>query len=97
VKINDQVARTADLGISHTQQRPASMREAVPSRPGAGAPAASVTLSSRSRELHAALALARESSDVRPAVVADVRSRIEAGTYDAEPKSIARAMLDRRA
>jgi flagellar biosynthesis anti-sigma factor FlgM len=60
----------------------------------AGAPAARVELSARSRELHQALAAANAAPDVREGVVADVRARISNGTFRIDPDRIARGILD---
>jgi len=57
-------------------------------------PAATVTLSSRSRELHSALATANASPDVRADKVADVRNRLQNGTYVVDPTRIARGILN---
>jgi negative regulator of flagellin synthesis FlgM len=63
---------------------------------GAG-PAATVALSSRSRELHGAMAAAKAAPDVRADRVADVRRRLDNGTYVVDPTRIARGILDSRA
>jgi flagellar biosynthesis anti-sigma factor FlgM len=63
---------------------------------GAG-PAATVTLSSRSRELHGAMAAAKAAPDVRADKVADVRRRLDNGTYVVDPTRIARGILDSKA
>ncbi len=68
-----------------------------PSATGAGAPAARVELSARSRELHEALMAAQAAPDVRAEVVADVRARLDAGTYRIDPERIARGLLDTKA
>ena len=60
-------------------------------------PAATVSLSSRSRELHGAIAAAKAAPDVRADKVADVRRRLDAGTYLVDPTHIARGILDSRA
>ena len=81
---------------------------ATPSRPEAGNRqahasarpadiAATVELSPRSRELHEAMSAAKAAPDVREAVVAQIRSQIDAGTYVIDPSSIAQSILDRRA
>jgi negative regulator of flagellin synthesis FlgM len=59
--------------------------------------AATVELSTRSRELHEALRAAKAAPDVRADVVADVKARIDNGTYNVDATSIAHRMLDRRA
>jgi flagellar biosynthesis anti-sigma factor FlgM len=60
----------------------------------AGAPAANVAISARSRELHQALGAANAAPDVRADVVAQVRARLLAGTYRIDPDRIARGILD---
>src|SRR5512147_735149 len=60
----------------------------------AGAPAADVAISGRSRELHQALRAANAAPDVREDVVADVRAKLVAGTYRIDPGLIARRILD---
>jgi negative regulator of flagellin synthesis FlgM len=57
-------------------------------------PAATVTLSSRSRELHGAIAAAQAAPDVRADKVADVRRRLDNGTYTVDPTRIARGILN---
>jgi flagellar biosynthesis anti-sigma factor FlgM len=98
MKINEQLPR-AGVELSVAPGAAASHRAADASveRRNVATPAAKVELSSRSRELHAALALARETPDVRPQVVAQARDRLQNGTYEVDPARIARAMLDRRA
>jgi len=99
MKINEQQPRTqTDLALNQAQLRSRPVADAPASAKGAAAtPAAKVELSSRSRELHAALELAKQAPDVRAGVVADVKQRIANGTYEVDPARIARAMLDRRA
>lgn len=71
--------------------------EGRPDRPVAdGSAAATVHLSSRSRELHAAIRAASGAPDVRAELVGEVRARIDDGTYRIEPEAIARRLLDRR-
>ena len=69
----------------------------VPAATGAGAPAARIELSARSRELHQALSAANAAPDVREDVVADVRARIGNGTYRIDADRIARGILDTKA
>jgi negative regulator of flagellin synthesis FlgM len=61
----------------------------------AGAPAAKVELSTRSRELHEALRAANAAPDVREDVVADVKARLGNGTYQVNPDQIARGIVAR--
>lgn len=100
MKIQDQQTRTAaELGIAgarapRTEQR-GTERAATPAAGSSAAgPAATVSLSSRSRELHGALAAANAAPDVRADKVADVRRRLENGTYVIDPTRIARGILD---
>jgi len=101
MKINEQPP------ISPTSVGPASVPGGAARRPAdgpsttdpgaagrAGAPAAKVELSTRSRELHEALRAANAAPDVRPEVVADVRARLGNGTYRIDPEQIARGILD---
>jgi len=99
MKIQDQTTRTAaELGVAGARTQRA---EAKPGQPattagaagGAAGPAATVSLSSRSRELHGALAKAQAAPDVRQEKVADVRRRLENGTYVIDPTRIARSIL----
>jgi flagellar biosynthesis anti-sigma factor FlgM len=101
MKIQDQKQTTAaELGITgaRTQRadaQPAKQPETQTAQAAGGAagPAATVALSSRSRELHGALAQANAAPDVRPDKVADVRRRLESGTYVIDPTRIARSIL----
>jgi flagellar biosynthesis anti-sigma factor FlgM len=84
-------------GPAATPQRPeAANRQAHPSA-RTGDIAATVELSPRSRELHEAMTAAKAAPDVREAVVAQIRSQVDAGTYVVDPSSIAQSILDRRA
>lgn len=60
-------------------------------------PAATVELSDRARELHAALRAVQDAPDVRADVVADVRRRLTNGAYRLDAEATARDILDRRA
>jgi negative regulator of flagellin synthesis FlgM len=100
MKVQQPTTRTAaDLALQAAQTPKA---EARPAQPGAAkaeggrgtGPAATVSLSSRSRELHGAMAAAQAAPDVRADKVADVRRRLEAGTYVVDPTRIARGILD---
>ena len=105
MKINDQnpQPRPADLGVSGARTEHA---HGAHDRRGHGAqggtssvsreagPAADVTLSSRGRELHGALSKVQSAPDVRADKVAEVRSRLERGTYVIDPTRIAKGILD---
>jgi negative regulator of flagellin synthesis FlgM len=69
-------------------------RDGTPAAGATAAPAADVTISNRSRELHHALRAAAAAPDVREDVVADIQARLRAGTYRIDPERIARGMLD---
>jgi flagellar biosynthesis anti-sigma factor FlgM len=100
MKIQDQTTRTAaELGVAgartqRTEAQPKQSDAAATEAKGSTGPAATVSLSSRSRELHGALAKAQAAPDVREDKVADVRRRLENGTYVIDPTRIARGILD---
>jgi len=60
-------------------------------------PAARVELSSRSREMHQALAAANAAPDVRTDKVNDAKQRIAQGTYSVNAEAVARGILDTKA
>jgi flagellar biosynthesis anti-sigma factor FlgM len=62
-----------------------------------GQPAARVELSSRSREMHQALAAAHAAPDVRADKVNDAKQRIAQGTYTVKAEVVARGILDTKA
>lgn len=110
MKISDQPHKTPDpLGLAVGSRPPAGpggatkphLGGSTPTDPGAagqaGAPAAKVELSARSRELHEALRAANAAPDVRPEAVAEARTRIANGTYRVDPERIARGILDTKA
>lgn len=104
MKIQDQQARAAsELGVGGARAPRAGERRPEPTPTetraagGSAGPAATVSLSSRSRELHGALAAAKAAPDIREDKVADVRRRLENGTYLIDPTRIARGLLDSRA
>jgi len=71
--------------------------QAAPAKTHGGSgtgPAATVNLSSRSRELHSAMAATQAAPDVRADKVADVRRRLDNGTYSVDPTRIARGILN---
>lgn len=101
MKINEQPPITSSpLGRATGPKGPARRPADASAVTGAGAPgragtpAAKVELSARSRELHEAMLAAQAAPDVRPQVVADVRARIDDGTYRIDPERIARGILD---
>jgi flagellar biosynthesis anti-sigma factor FlgM len=100
MKIQDQTTRTAaELGVAgaktqRAEPRPAQPTPTAPAADGTAGPAVKVTLSSRSRELHGALAKAHAAPDVRADKVADVQRRLENGTYVIDPTRIARSILE---
>jgi flagellar biosynthesis anti-sigma factor FlgM len=102
MKVQQPTTRTAtELTLQAAQApkpetRPEQGAQAKAQAHSAG-PAATVALSSRSRELHGAMAAAKNAPDVRADKVADVRRRIENGTYLVDPTRIARGILDSRA
>jgi flagellar biosynthesis anti-sigma factor FlgM len=80
--------------------RPASTDGAAVATSGAGSagrPAATVQLSARARELHAALKAVQDAPDVRAEIVADVRTRLAEGRYDLDSEATAGGILDLQA
>jgi flagellar biosynthesis anti-sigma factor FlgM len=103
MKVQEPTTRSAaDLALQAAKapKPEAQAAQAAPAKTqggqGAG-PAATVMLSSRSRELHGAMAAAQAAPDVRSDKVADVRRRLDNGTYTVDPTRIARGILDSRA
>jgi negative regulator of flagellin synthesis FlgM len=96
MKIEDRKAAAA-IELRQQQQPAAGTAGARTASAKPQTPAARVELSSRSRELHAALQAANAHPDVRQEKVDDARQRIADGTYHVDPEQIARRMLDRRA
>jgi flagellar biosynthesis anti-sigma factor FlgM len=101
MKIQDQQQRTAaELGIAGARTQRADAQPAkqpeqqTPQAANAATgPAATVSLSSRSRELHGALAQVKAAADVREDKVAEARRKLESGTYVIDPTRIARNIL----
>jgi flagellar biosynthesis anti-sigma factor FlgM len=91
----------ATAGLTRSVGRPAVGGPPAATRDGlaAGAPdpVVRVELSARARELHAALAAAEAAPDVRAELVAQVKAKVESGTYPLDPAAVARRMLDIRA
>jgi negative regulator of flagellin synthesis FlgM len=102
MKIQDQTTRTAaELGVAGARTHRADAQPAAKppetATQAAGqstGPAATVSISSRSRELHGALAAANAAPDVREDRVAQVRRQLERGTYVIDPTRIARGILE---
>jgi negative regulator of flagellin synthesis FlgM len=101
VKIQDQQPLTASqLGVGGAtaprtgERRPEAAGTTTTATGGSTGPAATVTLSSRSRELHNAREAVNAASDIREDKVASVRRQIENGTYLVDPTRIARGILD---
>ena len=78
-------------------QAPARAEQRPQSGSAASQPAARVELSSRSREMHAALAVANAAPDVRADKVNDAKQRIASGTYSVKAEVVARGILDTKA
>lgn len=102
MKIQETTTRTAaDLQVKHAQAArvdtgaaaPKDAAKAAKAQEGAG-PAATVSLSSRGREIQSAMAQANAAPDVRADKVAEVKSRLQSGTYVIDPTRIARGILD---
>lgn len=100
MKVQQPTTRTAaDIALQAAQTPKADARAtggaAAKAQGGqAASPAATVSLSSRSRELHAAIATAKAAPDVRADKVAEVRNRLQNGTYVVDPTRIARGILN---
>ena len=52
-----------------------------------------VMISSRGREIRQAASIAKSSPDVREALVAGIRARIESGTYEVDSEKVAANMI----
>lgn len=103
MKIDDRAQTTSGIGQvgqPAAAARPATSGAADPKAHGTTAaerPAATVEVSDRARELHAALRAVHGAPDIRADVVADVRSRLAEGRYRLDAEATARGILDRRA
>jgi negative regulator of flagellin synthesis FlgM len=106
MKIQDKQTKSAqELALERAlqpkpteQARPQQQAATVATTASQGAtPAAKVELSSRGREIQTALSAAKSAPDVRADKVAEVRKRLENGTYVIDPSRIARGILDSRA
>ena len=96
MKINENTPLTTP-DVGRTQPLARRTVERAPETVGSERPAATVELSSRSRELHEALRAANGAPEIREDVVSDVRRRLADGTYRIDDEVVARALLDRRA
>ncbi len=105
MKIEDRNPNTnvlAQLGLQPAAARPAAGRPAstdgadlaTHGASSADRPAATVQLSARARELHAALRAVQDAPDVRAEVVADVRTRLAEGRYNLDSEATAGGILD---
>ena len=99
MKINDKLSLSTG-GIASPATGTAARSETRTAAEGTQAsakPAVDIQLSSRSRELHAALEAARQSPDVRADKVAEVKDRVAAGQYRVDLNRVAQRMIDREA
>ena len=100
MKVDKPTTRSAaDLALQAAKAAKPETRptQAAPAKAQGGSgtgPAATVSLSSRSRELHLAMAATQAAPDVRADKVADVRRRLDNGTYTVDPTRIARGILN---
>ena len=85
------------VGSPATASSQAPHPEAAAAKQASTNPAVRVELSGRARELHAAMAAGNAAPDVRADKVAEVKAKVDAGTYSVDPKLVARRMLDVRA
>jgi negative regulator of flagellin synthesis FlgM len=85
-----QPAAVANHGAARQAERPSEDR-------AVNQPAARVELSSRSREMHAALQAAYAAPDVRADKVDAAKQRIAQGTYTVKAEVVARGVLDTKA
>jgi negative regulator of flagellin synthesis FlgM len=82
--------RTGDVGAA-SGARPTSRAR------GAGAPTDGVQLSDEARAIARAETAARAAPEVREELVAELKQRIQSGTYKIQDEQIARRLLDRQA
>jgi flagellar biosynthesis anti-sigma factor FlgM len=99
MKIEDPRSVSSSPNLRPTAPSTQAPAKAEAQRPqqAANQPAARVELSSRSREMHQALAAANAAPDVRADKVNDARARIAQGTYSVKAEVIARGILDTKA
>ncbi|MBA3876308.1 MAG: flagellar biosynthesis anti-sigma factor FlgM [Anaerolinea sp.] len=99
--VNPTASGTGQVGRPVVPVRPARSGAgpdpAITGAPAGAPPAATVELSIRVLELHAARRAVEEAPDVRADVVDDVRSRLADGRYRLDADVTARGILDRRA
>ena len=100
MKIEDPRSVTSSPNLRPTPPATSGSAKAEVQRPqdrAVSQPAARVELSSRSREMHQALAAAHAAPDVRADKVEGAKQRIAQGTYSVNAESIARGILDTKA
>jgi flagellar biosynthesis anti-sigma factor FlgM len=101
MKIEDPRSVTSSQNLHQTAPVTPAPTRAEVQRPqedrAANQPAARVELSSRSREMHQALAAANAAPDVRTDKVNDAKQRIAQGTYSVKAEVVAKGILDTRA
>jgi negative regulator of flagellin synthesis FlgM len=100
MKIEDPRSVTSSPSLhptAPTTSAPAKAETQRPQNSAANQPAARVELSSRSREMHQALAAAHAAPDVRTDKVEAAKQRIAQGTYSVNAEAVARGILDTKA
>jgi flagellar biosynthesis anti-sigma factor FlgM len=101
MKIEDPRSVTSSQNLHQTAPATPAPTRAEAQRPqedrAVNQPAARVELSSRSREMHQALAAANAAPDVRTDKVNDAKQRIAQGTYSVKAEVVAKGILDTRA
>ncbi len=97
IKPTDLAVTSGTAGASGAAARSRPETKPTPEEPKAPAPAATVELSARSRELHEALKAAHAAPDTREDKVAEAKERIRSGHHKVDAEQIARRILDRRA
>lgn len=101
MKIQPNDPKTTTTGMNRVGSpaagTPQTPRADVAASAQAGQPAVRVELSGRARELHAAMTAANGAPDVRADKVAEVKAKVDAGTYSVDANVVARRMLDVRA
>jgi negative regulator of flagellin synthesis FlgM len=101
MKIEDPRSVTSSPNLHPTAAATPTPAKTETQRPQEGRavnqPAARVELSSRSREMHQALAAANAAPDVRTDKVDAAKQRIAQGTYSVNAEAVAKGILDTRA
>ena len=95
MKVNDQITGTKPQGYTgETQGTPKDPKVKPSGQPG-GEPAGGdkVQLSDRSREISHAQEVVKAAPDVRWDKVAEIKAKLEAGTYDVSAEKVADALL----